>query len=107
MFDKSDTIDVKIRAMETVRDIIRAFGGNTAVGKIIGKGPSTVSEMARRGSIGVEYWPALVAASKDAEIAQRDNRAPFELTNDILVDAHTRDGPKAQAADTVMDSAAA
>lgn len=74
--------------MRTVRDIIRALGGNTAVGRILDKGPSTVSEMARRGSIGIEYWPALIAAARNPEIAAKDGREVFLLTNDMLVAAH-------------------
>lgn len=75
--------------MKTVSDIIGAFGGNTAMARIISKGPSTVSEMRRRGRIDVTYWPRLVAAAGDAEIAQRDGRDVFVLTNDMLVAAHT------------------
>lgn len=74
--------------MQTVRDIIKALGGNTAVGRIIGKGPSTVSEMSRRGRIDVSYWPALVNAASDQDLAARDKREAFTLTNDILVEAH-------------------
>lgn len=88
MFDMPDTIRVTVRVMRTVRDIIKALGGNTAVGRIIGKGPSTVSEMARRGTIAVDYWPALVTAAPDKELAERDGREPFALTNDMLVEAH-------------------
>ena len=75
--------------MKTVSDIIDAFGGNTAMARIVSKGASTVSEMRRRGRIDVTYWPKLVAASADAEIAARDGREVFTLTNDILVAAHT------------------
>jgi hypothetical protein len=75
--------------MQNVGEIIDALGGSTAVARIIGKGPSTVSEMKRRGSVPVEYWPSLVAAAADAELADRDRRQPFNLTNDMLVDAHT------------------
>lgn len=77
--------------MRTVSDIIDAFGGNTAMARIISKGASTVSEMRRRGRIDVTYWPKLVAAAGDQSIAQRDERVVFSLTNDILVAAHTLD----------------
>lgn len=80
-----DTIDVIQHVMNTVSDIIDGFGGNTAMGRIIGKGPSTVSEMRRRGRIDVTYWPALCEAASDTEIAERDGREPFELTFDMLV----------------------
>lgn len=74
--------------MRTVSDIIDGLGGNTAVARIIGKGPSTVSEMKRRGAVPVEYWPVLVAAAQDDELARKDNRPAFILTNDILVSVH-------------------
>ena len=74
--------------MNSVGDIIDGLGGSTAVGRIIGKGASTVSEMKRRGSEPVEYWPALVAAAADEALAERDRRKPFALTNDMLVAAH-------------------
>lgn len=50
--------------MQTVSDLIEALGGNSAFGRIIGKRPSTASEMKRRGSIPVEYWPAVTAAAR-------------------------------------------
>ena len=54
--------------MKTVSDILDALGGNTAVAKLIGaKHASTVSEMRRRGSIPVEHWPKLIAASQDLD----------------------------------------
>lgn len=59
------------------------------MGRLINKGPSTVSEMKRRGRIDVVYWPALCAAADDAETASRDKRDRFVLTNDMLVEAHT------------------
>jgi hypothetical protein len=76
------------RNMKDVGAIIDAFGGNAAMARIIEKGASTVSEMRRRGSIPIEYWPALVKAAADADIAARDKREVFELTNDVLVEAH-------------------
>lgn len=51
-------------AMETVSDIFDEFGGNAAVGRILCVNPSTASEMKRRESIPVEYWPALVDEAK-------------------------------------------
>lgn len=74
--------------MDTVSDIIDAFGGNSAMGRVIGTNPSTVSEMRRRGTIGVAYWPDLVRGASDPEAASREKREPFELTYDHLVNAH-------------------
>lgn len=50
--------------MKTVSDIFEALGGNAAVGRALGVNPSTASEMKRRESIPVEYWPLLVEAAK-------------------------------------------
>ena len=75
-------------SMKTVRNIFEALGGVAAVGRIIGKGSSTVSEMCRRNSVGVDYWPALIAAAPNEELAERDRRKPFVLSNDMLAAAH-------------------
>lgn len=83
--------------MNTVSDIIDAFGGNSAMGRVISKGPSTVSEMRRRGRIDVSYWTMLVRAAPDPTIAARDRREPFVLTNDMLVEAHVPPEPALQA----------
>lgn len=80
-------------SMKNVGDIFQALGGLTAVARIINKGPSTVSEMKRRNSVAVDYWPTLVAAANDAAIAARDKRDAFVLTNDMLVDAHNPPRP--------------
>lgn len=74
--------------MKNVGEIFDSFGGLTAVGRIISKGPSTVSEMKRRNSVGVEYWPTLIDAANDPEVAERDKRDVFDLTYEMLVDAH-------------------
>lgn len=65
--------------MDTVPEIIAAFGGATAFARCIGKKPSTASEMKRSGSIPVRYWPRLVAEAK---------RLGIKLTYEILVEAH-------------------
>jgi hypothetical protein len=54
--------------MDTVPDLIDAFGGPTAFAKIIGlrsEQSSTASEMKRSGSIRVKYWPAIIQAARD------------------------------------------
>lgn len=80
--------------MKNVGDIFSDLGGLSAVGRIIGKGPSTVSEMKRRNSVSVEYWPTLIAAAADETIAGKDNRAAFVLTYEMLVDAHDPPRPE-------------
>lgn len=49
--------------MNSVAILIDRFGGNTRFAEIIGKAPSTASEMKRRRSIPVDYWPAIIAAA--------------------------------------------
>lgn len=50
--------------MKTVSDIFDLFGGNAAVARVLNVIPSTASEMKRRESVPVEYWPALVDEAK-------------------------------------------
>lgn len=65
--------------MTSVSQIIELFGGPTRFAAVIGKNPSTASEMKRSGSIPVRYWPAILASDKGKEIG---------LTSDVLVAAH-------------------
>lgn len=65
--------------MQTVNDIFHVFGGNAAVAKVLGVGASTASEMKRRESIPVEYWPALV------DEARRIGRPEVTLESIALV----------------------
>lgn len=46
--------------MNSVEDIFIKLGGTGAVAKIIGVNQSTASEMRRRGSVPVKYWPRLI-----------------------------------------------
>lgn len=48
--------------MFTVSTIFQSLGGPTKVARVLGVGFTTASEMKRRGSIPVKYWPKLVAA---------------------------------------------
>jgi hypothetical protein len=45
---------------KTIPQLIDAFGGPSDFAKIIGKNPSTASEMKRSGAIRVSYWPHIV-----------------------------------------------
>ncbi len=49
--------------MDSIPSIFDALGGPGRVAKLIGVKPSAASEMKRRRSIPVQYWPALVEAS--------------------------------------------
>jgi len=53
----------------TVPDLIDAFGGNAVFARVIGKGPSTVGEQKRNGSIPVEYWDLVIAAAPEFGVA--------------------------------------
>lgn len=48
--------------MFSVSSIFETLGGPTKVARILGVGFTTASEMKRRGSIPVKYWPKLVDA---------------------------------------------
>ena len=69
--------------MKTVSDIIEAFGGPTKFAGVIGKGPSTASEMKRSGSIPVRYWPAVIAEGQKIGLG---------IDSDVLVSAHVQKG---------------
>lgn len=65
--------------MKTINDLYDTFGGSGAVAKVIRVKPSAASEMRRRKSIPVKYWPYLL---KEA------TATGLNLTNDILVRLH-------------------
>lgn len=48
--------------MDSIPSIFDALGGPGRVAKLIGVKPSAASEMKRRRSIPVPYWPSLVEA---------------------------------------------
>jgi hypothetical protein len=61
--------------------LIDKLGGNTGFASSIGaRHPSTASEMKRRGSIPVHYWPKVIAAAHERSL---------RLTADDLVRMHT------------------
>jgi hypothetical protein len=67
--------------MKSVEEIFVALGGTGAVARLLEVGHSTASEMRRRGSIPVRYWPRLVAVAVEREIEG--------ISNDSLVGIHT------------------
>lgn len=66
----------------TVPELIDALGGASEVARLIARQPSTASEMKRRQSIPVRYWPALVAGAKAKGID--------DLTYETLVAVHSK-----------------
>lgn len=52
----------------SVSELVDAFGGTAAFGRVIGRAPSTAGEQKRNGSIPVEYWDLVVAAARSAGI---------------------------------------
>jgi hypothetical protein len=58
--------------MVTVDDIFKEFGGPTALARAIGINVSAASEMRRRASIPVSYWPKLVRVAKARGFAGLD-----------------------------------
>jgi len=76
--------------MNTVDDVFVGFGGTSAFAGALGLNLSTASEMRRRSSIPVRYWPKLVDAARE--------RGVDGITNDELVKIHARPSlPEAQA----------
>ncbi len=67
--------------MQNVPELFEKFGGPTKVAQILGVGFTTASEMKRRGSIPVRYWPMLVDACRDRGIKG--------VTYETLVKLHT------------------
>ncbi|WP_420703535.1 carph-isopro domain-containing protein [Brucella intermedia] len=65
--------------MEHVDDIFEKFGGTMAFARAIEIKPSAASEMRRRKSIPVRYWPRLIGVAFEKDIV---------LTNDMLVNMH-------------------
>ncbi|MRX33188.1 hypothetical protein GJR93_09200 [Aminobacter sp. MDW-2] len=65
--------------MNTVHDIFDTFGGTGAVARIINVKHSAASEMRRRQSIPVKYWPSLIEHAKATGAA---------LDSDALVRVH-------------------
>lgn len=71
--------------METISDIFDRFGGVAATAAVLSVKVSTASEMKRRASIPVKYWPALIAEAKYRRI---------KLTNDMLAIMHVSSPPR-------------
>jgi hypothetical protein len=63
--------------MKTVPDIFDALGGPAQVARLLNTKQSTASEMKRRKTIPLIYWPRLIKVCAD-------------LNNDLLVKIHTR-----------------
>jgi hypothetical protein len=55
--------------MQSIPQIIDAFGGASAFARVIGRGASTASEMKRTGSINARYWEEVVEAARARGIA--------------------------------------
>lgn len=70
--------------MLTVPTIFDQLGGTTKVARILDVKQSAASEMKRRKSIPVHYWPRLVDACKEQGIRG--------VNYDVLVDLHWRRG---------------
>lgn len=73
-------------AMNTVTDIFHEIGGPTKFARALGLKPSAASEMKRRNSIPVPYWPDLI-------VAMKEKGKP--LTYEQLVQAHQRQQERA------------
>jgi len=56
-----------MNTITNIIDVFDIFKSNVKMADALGVGASTVSEMKRRKSIPVEYWPVLVEAAKHVE----------------------------------------
>jgi hypothetical protein len=65
--------------MQNVDDIFTKLGGTGAVARIIDVKHSAASEMRRRGSIPVRYWPQLIDGAAALDVA---------IDSDLLVRVH-------------------
>ena len=65
--------------MNTVDDIFEAFGGPASFGRAIGVTTEHATQMKRRKSIPVRWWPKVLAAAKDRGIP---------LTDSVLISIH-------------------
>ncbi|MBD8556330.1 hypothetical protein IFT84_17620 [Rhizobium sp. CFBP 8762] len=54
-----------INAINNIPDVFDIFTTNVKLAAVLSVGPSAVSEMKRRNSIPVEYWPTLVDAARE------------------------------------------
>lgn len=52
--------------IRTATQIINALGGNAIVARRIGRTPSAVSEMKRRGTIPVRYWSEIASLAGES-----------------------------------------
>lgn len=66
--------------MNTVEDVFTQFKGTSAFAGALGLNLSTASEMRRRSSIPVRYWPKLVDAARERGIRG--------VSYDVLVAMH-------------------
>lgn len=55
--------------MATVPSLFEEIGGPGKMADLLGIKPSAASEMKRRGSIPVRYWPRLVEACREVGVA--------------------------------------
>ncbi len=73
--------------MTDVASIFETLGGPAKVARILHVGVSTASEMKRRGSIPVRWWPPLIEAGSEKGV-----------TAETLVAAHSNDPREGDAA---------
>lgn len=70
--------------MKSVPTLFDEIGGTGKVAELLAIKPSAASEMKRRESIPVRYWPRLVDVCRDLGIRG--------VNYDVLVDLHQKEG---------------
>lgn len=61
-------MDVRLTPMTDLDTIFKDLGGTGKVAEFLGVKPSAASEMRRRKSVPVRYWPKLVIACNEKKI---------------------------------------
>lgn len=65
--------------MEDIASLFETVGGSGQMAALLGVKPSAASEMKRRGSIPVKYWPQLVSGFRDRGIEGLDYDALVKI----------------------------
>lgn len=74
---------------DNLQSVFSLFDSNVHMATVLGVGPSAVSEMKRRNSIPVEYWPAIVSFAPSRGSDLSFERLVF-MTNDAREKAKER-----------------
>ena len=75
----------------SVRGLIEALGGQTAVSRELGISQSAVGNMATRGKIAAKHWTAIIAMAKKEKVTGVSFKVIDELVNGSSKDDHKKE----------------